>query len=256
MDLEVPRDLRRGRHGSEEDWLESARVLLALLASAFGHDDLGDVALLDVGCGTKLTKAVLEDGLPIGRYVGVDVSADIIDFLTASIDDPRFEFHHLDAHNDRYNPGGRPLQAFERLPVGDEGFDVISLFSVFTHLNPTDFRTMLELLREHVRPDGGLLFSLFVDQGVDPVVQAELERRIAAGDLATIRAVEARLAASGGDGPAIPDFVDRVPDQPLLEAVYSERYARELLAGTGWEPVELRQPVPGVIQHHFVCRPT
>ena len=51
------------------------------------------------------------------------------------------------------------------------------------------------------------------------------------------------------------DFVDRVPERPLLEAVYSEPYARQLVDGTGWEVVDLHPPVPSIVQHYFICRP-
>jgi SAM-dependent methyltransferase len=255
MHLEVPRDLHRGRHQTDAQWAASGSALLQLLARSFGRPDLGESSLLDVGCGTKFTKVILETGIPIGRYVGVDISADVISFLAANVHDPRFAFHHLDAHNDLYNPAGRPLESFTELPVGDERFDLVSLFSVFTHLAPHDYRAMLELLRPHVADDGGLLFSLFIDEGLDPAQRVafneELKRRREAGDVAVIRAIEARTAG----GAEVPDFVDRVPDRPLLEAVYSEPYARRLVEGTGWEVLGLHPPQPSVVQHYFVCRP-
>jgi len=255
MRLDVPRALHRGRHRSDEDWFASGVALLDLLSRSFGLPDLSSASLLDVGCGTKFTKVILEAGVPIRRYVGVDVSAEVIEFLAANVDDPRFAFCHLDAHNDLYNPTGQPLDSFKRLPVGDEQFDIISLFSVFTHLAPHDYRAMLELLRPHVAESGGLLFSLFVDQGIDPAQREafnrELKRRREAGDLEVIRAIEAH---AGGEF-EVPDFVDRIPDRPLLEAVYSERYARELIEGTGWEVVALHPPQLPIVQHHFVCRP-
>lgn len=258
MEFDVPRALRRGRwrHRDEDGWLASAHALLDLLTSSFGLADLSDTALLDMGCGTKLTKAILESRIPIGRYVGVDVSSDIIQFLTDSVHDSRFEFHHLDAHNDLYNPGGRPLDTFERLPVGEDLFGIISLFSVFTHLAPADYRAMLELLRPHVDPSGGLLFSVFIHQDeVDPALERAIERRVAAGDPDTLKAIEERLAAGAPAASEPPDFLDRIPERPLLEAVYSERYARELIEGTGWEVAALHPPRPAVIQHYFVCRP-
>jgi hypothetical protein len=49
-------------------------------------------------------------------------------------------------------------------------------------------------------------------------------------------------------------FKDLDPSRPLLWAVYSERYARELIEGTGWEVVSLWPP-DEYIQHHFVCAP-
>ena len=32
------------------------------------------IELLDVGCGTKLVKILLDDSLPIGHYTGIDVA--------------------------------------------------------------------------------------------------------------------------------------------------------------------------------------
>lgn len=211
--------LRRGARRTDEEWTAAAHALFALLAEATGRADLGDVALLDVGCGNKFAAAIVNDGVPIRRYVGIDTDEEVIRHLIEHVVDPRLAFHFLDAHNEMYNQAGQPLDSFGRLPVGEEQFDLISLFSVFTHLAPHDYRAMLELIRPHVAPDGKLIFSLFVDQG---------------------------------DGP---DFLDRVPDRPLLEAVYSEPYARRLIEGTGWEVDELRAPVRTVVQHHFICRP-
>jgi hypothetical protein len=50
------------------------------------------------------------------------------------------------------------------------------------------------------------------------------------------------------------DFQDLKPDRPLDWALYSERYARELVEGTGWEVLSL-EPPNEYIQHHFTCRP-
>lgn len=259
--LDVPKELQRGRHRSDEAWRASAIELLELLARSFGRTDLSDADVLDVGCGTKFTKVMLEEGLPIRRYVGVDSSAAIVDFLTSAVDDPRFAFHHLDAHNDLYNPGGLPLASFDRLPLGPELFDIICLFSVFTHLSPTDYRAMLKVLRPHVAPGGGLIFSLFVDARMTPEVRQainqEVKRRRDAGDPEVLSAIEARLSSADPDRiDEVPPFVDRVPDRPMLEAVYSEAYARELIEGTGWAAVSLHPPQPPVIQHYFICRPT
>lgn len=210
--LDVPPALRRGMPRRPDAWEGSAVTLLELI-----RDLHPDPVILDVGCGTRFAKVITERDIPVRGYVGVDVSAEIISFLNENVTDPRLAFHHLDAHNERYNPGGRPLDSFTRLPVGDE-FDVISLFSVFTHLAPHDFSTMLGLVRHHIADDGRLIFSLFL------------------GDV---------------DG-----FEDKVPARPLLEAVYAEAYARELIDGTGWQVISLNQPVRGVIQHYFVCRPS
>jgi SAM-dependent methyltransferase len=257
--LVVPRTLWRTAQHDMDAWLGSAEVLLGLVARSLGRADLSTTSLLDVGCGTKFTKVILERGVPIGRYVGVDTSADVVAYLKANVDDPRFEFHHLDAHNDLYNPEGQPLDSYGELPVGGETFDGICLFSVFTHLAPHDYRAMLELLRPCVSPTGGLVFSLFIDEGLRTEVHAALargiEKRLADGDASALAAVEERLkTCASPDG--IPDFVDRIPDQPMMQAVYSEPYARQLMDGTGWTPVALHPPEEPYVQHYFVCRPT
>lgn len=253
--LDIPRSLRRGRRRKDGEWLPVALGLLDLVANTLGRADLGSTSVLDVGCGTKFTTAFVNHGVPIKRYVGVDTDGDVIAYLAGHVNDPRLSFHHLNAHNDLYNAGGQPLASFERLPVGEEQFDVISLFSVFTHLAPHDYTAMLELLRPHVAPGGKLIFSLFVDEDIDPAQRdafnRELRRRREAGDPEVIAAIEARQAAPR----EIPDFLDRVPERPLLEAVYSEPYARRLLEGTGWDVMELRQPIRPIIQHHFICKP-
>lgn len=187
--------------------MASAVHLLGLLAERLGWPDLADRSVLDMGCGTKFTKAIVEHGLPVGRYVGVDTSAAVIELLRASVSDERFEFHHVPIRNQLYNPDGAPLAELDALPIDDEEFDAICLFSVFTHLDPPDFVSMLRLLRPYVAEDGRLLFSVFLhedsgtgfgirDQAPVPPVPAPfeeaLQQRLAAGD----REAEARLFAA------------------------------------------------------------
>jgi cyclopropane fatty-acyl-phospholipid synthase-like methyltransferase len=90
------------------------------------------------------------------------VSEEIIEFLRESVDDPRFAYHHVNAHNELYNPEGDPLS--EETELAEGKFDVICLYSVFTHLAPHNYRSMLKLLRRYVKPDGRLVFTLFIDE--------------------------------------------------------------------------------------------
>jgi SAM-dependent methyltransferase len=150
-----------GLIAGREEWFDSALFAIDLLTRTLGRSDLAGVEVLDVGCGTKIVKALLDHELPIGHYAGVDASSEVIEWLRANVSDPRFEFHHVDAHNAMYNPTGKDLATFELLPVEAGRFDLICLFSVYTHLAPHDFEAMLRLLRRHGRPDGVLLFSLF-----------------------------------------------------------------------------------------------
>ena len=256
--LPVPRILERAAYADREEWLRSSRFTVDLLARAAGRDDLSEVELLDVGCGTKIVKRLIDDSLPIGRYTGIDVSRDVIDWLQANVSDPRFEFHHFDAHNELYNPEGAPLASFELLPTGSVRFDLISLFSVFTHLAPDDFVAMLRLLRRHIKPDGTLLFSLYLEDPDHPSPYAQAVRDGLDSDDPAVRTrmaeavEEARRRAEAGDHD--PRFSDEIPDQPLMVARYQRDYALELFEGTGWE-IESVHPPERYIQHYMVCRP-
>lgn len=237
--LRVPAHLQRGARRDEEAAIESAVRLLDHMCRRVGIADLGETDVLDVGCGDKFTQALLHRSLPIQRYVGVDVYREMIEYLKEAVPDPRFEYHHIDAHNEMYNPEGQPLAADTELPVEPAGFDLICLISVFTHLAPHDYVTMLHVLRRHIRPGGRLFFSVFIDE-------------LTEGG----HSLMDKLARDLGGSPArtVDTFKDFHPRKPLFWAVYSERYARELIEGTGWKVESLSPPEP-FVQHHFVCSP-
>ena len=91
--FEVPPQLRRGgtKHKAEE-YVEEGRDLLAYMSDTLGLPDLGTSDVLDVGCGTNFTEAILKYGIVIGSYTGTDVYKPMIDHLGQSTNDPRFTF--------------------------------------------------------------------------------------------------------------------------------------------------------------------
>jgi SAM-dependent methyltransferase len=255
--LPVPPGLQRGAHDTREEWVESGLFSVDLLCRELGRKDLAGVDLLDVGCGTKIVKTLLDNSMRIGRYVGIDVSSEVIDWLQANVSDPRFEFHRLDAHNAMYNPEGTDLASFKLLPVGGRYFDLICLFSVFTHLAPHDYVAMLRLVRRHAKPDARLLFSLFLREsaGEEQFAQA-VEARLASADPEVRRRTEAAIGRLLERRAAQDDsrFIDEVPDHPLQIARYESGYALELVDGTGWKVLELHPP-ERFIQHYMICAP-
>lgn len=250
--LNIPSRLKRGAYKDQETTIESAVYLIRYMCDRLGIADLSVWDMLDVGCGTKFTQAFVDRGLPVGSYVGVDVYAEMIDFLKQNVADPRFEYHHIDVRNERYNPDAPPMTEDTDLGVGDRRFHLICLFSVFTHLAPHDYRTMLRLLRRYVRPDGRLIYTLFIDEltnsghgFVDSIDRALASRREPG------REVDRRVKDAARD---VKPFVDLDPDRPLLRALYSREYAYELIEGTGWTPLGLLPPNEHA-QHHFICAP-
>ena len=95
--LPVPGNLQRGNHRLRQEWIESGVFAVDVLRRTVERPDLDGLDVLDVGCGTKIVKTLLDNALAIGSYVGVDVSVEVIDWLNENVSDPRFEFHHLDA---------------------------------------------------------------------------------------------------------------------------------------------------------------
>jgi len=239
--FEVPPRLRRGgtKHKADE-YVEEGRDLLAYMSETLGLPGLAASELLDVGCGTKFTEAIHKYDIPIGSYTGIDVYKPMIDHLAQTTNDPRFTFHHMNTHNEMYNPEGQPLGADTQLPVGDQQFDIICLYSVFTHLAPHDYANMLHVLRPYIKETGKLIFSLFVDE------------RSGTG----YGLIEDIAADSPGEWqPSGQPFRDAYPGKPLQWALYSREHAFELIEGTGWKVEELLMPNP-YVQHHFVCTPS
>ena len=126
-----------------------------------------------------------------------------------------------------------------RLPLGDQKFDVICLYSVFTHLAPHDYNTMLQVIRPYIKSTGKLVFSVFVDE-LSGTGYGLIEK---------IARDSADTWQPGGQA-----FRDAYPGKPLQWALYSREHALELIDGTGWEVQELLMPTAEV-QHHFICTP-
>lgn len=254
--LEVPAKFRRSAGSVAKRTDESALFLIRHVCESLGLPDLSGIEVLDVGCGTKFSEAFLNHDVPVKQYVGVDVYGEMIEFLQNEVDDPRFEYVHLDVCNELYNPDAPPMTAATDLGVGPRRFDLVWLFSVFTHLSPDDFRSMLHLLRRYVRDSGTLFFTVFLNErstseyGAAEALTRAIEAAIAEG-----RDLPPELAEALDRDPAEPpDFVDVYPDQPLLVALYSRRYVLELIDAAGWG-VDTILPPNEFAQHSVVCRP-
>jgi SAM-dependent methyltransferase len=237
--LSVPPALRRGGKKSDEQrYVKDGRDLLAYMCRALGLDSLVNSRVLDMGCGTKFTQAILEYDIPIGAYIGVDVYKEMIEFLRSNTADPRMSFHHVNTHNDMYNQGGEALSESTRLPIDEYSCDIICLFSVFTHLAPADYTNMLRFMRRYARIGAKLIFTLYLDE-VSNNGHGLIEQIVAAQDKPW--------------RPSGLPFRDAYPGKPLQWALYSREYAHELIAGTDWRVEELRLPT-ALAQHHFICQ--
>lgn len=220
--LIVPAHLRRGAPGQKQRITaeDSGCELLDLMRTRLQIQDFSNSSILDIGCGTRIPEALLGKSIPIRRYVGMDVDEELVSFLNCHIKDERLQFFRLNVHNRNYNPSGDLLMPDSRLPI-EESFDVICLFSVFTHLDPRDSDCMLAILNRYISSSGKLIFTCFLDDDI-----------------------------SG--------FDDMNPEKPLELAVYSTSFMQHLIARNGWKIEKLYPPTQSssgywLMQHCFVC---
>jgi SAM-dependent methyltransferase len=221
MPLVIPQQFRRNSHMVKAaGYDESAQEILQLMADRLQIKGFSDTHILDVGCGTRFSAYMINHGVAVKSYTGVDVDKAIIDFLQseASTQDSRFRYAHWPVHNAMYNPTGTPLALQNSLPLAGQ-FDVIWLFSVFTHLNPEDADAMLRILRKHIAENGKLIFTCRINNAVD-------------------------------------GFVDRIPEKPLLRAVFSQTLMEKLLTDNGWVIDHFYKNDPrDFIRNYYICSP-
>jgi SAM-dependent methyltransferase len=168
-----PASLRRCTSEFRNDryYLDSARHEAVRLIKHCGLSPQDRV--LDLGCGAgRLALGILDVVGAIRGYEGIDVDRYAIEWCRHWIeeDHPAFRFTRLDVHNDRYNPAGRiRLNARFRFDFPDRHFDVIYLYSVFTHMKPADTRVYLREMRRVLAPKGSVFLTAYLEPDVPDV---------------------------------------------------------------------------------------
>jgi SAM-dependent methyltransferase len=124
---------------------------------------------LDFGCGVgRLPIGMLAEFGETTGYEGVDVDEDCVRWCKRHIErrHPGFHFHRIDAANRRYNPEGRTGCD---LPFERQTFDVIYLYSVFSHMLVDDVNGYLQQFARILKPTGCVFLTAFVEEGVPDV---------------------------------------------------------------------------------------
>lgn len=167
--LVVPPEFNRNSHtvSSLMSSEKSGHWLLERMRQEIGFNDYHDIRLLDFGCGVRFSQAIINNDLPIGRYVGIDNYGPMIEFLRRKVSDSRFEYVFLDAFHAMYNSQGTPLSSETTLPLRAHDFDLACMFSVITHQNPPQSQQIFSLLRRYVKDDGHLFFTFFLDSDIE-----------------------------------------------------------------------------------------
>jgi len=194
--------------------------LIEYMCERIGISSLDGLDVLDLGCGVRFADAIVNRDILLKSYVGIEVEKEIVDFLTENCPDKRLSFVHFDARHPIYNRGGASLLGDAELPINHKKFDVACLFSVITHQIPEDTRSLLSILRRHVRDDGRLFFS------------ATLQ----AGDFG---------------------YREMFPETPTANSVYTPELLTTIVEASGWRILSVEGPAPrGLpIQDSLLCAP-
>jgi len=149
-------------------------------ALAFYKDEVGlrpESCMLDIGCGIgrktlPLTTFLAGNSL----YVGMDIDGREITWCSRNITPsyPRFVFITMDVFNKFYNPSGGVMPDQLVLPFPDNSFDVVSLWSVFTHMFPKDVVHYFHEAHRVLKPSGTFVASYYL-------INDHAKREVAAG---------------------------------------------------------------------------
>ena len=100
-----------------------------------------DTRILEIGCSYgRLPIGLLAEfgGVlagdqppPLQGYVGLDVDAEAVEWCSRNLPG---QYVHLDVENARYNPRGELIREGFRFPFEDDSFELIYLYSVFSHM--------------------------------------------------------------------------------------------------------------------------
>ena len=143
----------------DEDPNYVSKYLLNDLFAYFDPTDFNGARILDFGCGSGASTAILARTFPDSSIVGIELEPDLL-----SIARQRANFYCLKNVEFHLSPS-----AFD-LPPNIETFDYVVMSAVYEHLLPNERKVVLNKLWECIRKGG----ALFLDQTPNQLFPIEL----------------------------------------------------------------------------------
>ena len=169
-----PKEMRFGgvEYRDDDTYVRSGEGHVRLLQQTCGLSATRKV--LDIGCGpARLLTGLLSVYGSISEYVGLDVHKPSIDWALKHLNNPEggVSFQWLNVANKRYNARGQAVNETVQFPVPANRFDVVVLFSVFSHMGLANIRPYLFEIKRILAVKGKVYLTLFVEHGVPDEVE-------------------------------------------------------------------------------------
>ncbi len=118
--------------------------------------------VLDIGCGIgRLARPLTGFLNENGRYEGFDIVKDGVEWCKKHYHGfPNFNFTYIPLQNDLYNLDSKVVADKFVFPYKGSAFDIATLISVFTHMQPGEVENYLHEIARVLKP-GGHCFATF-----------------------------------------------------------------------------------------------
>jgi SAM-dependent methyltransferase len=156
-----------------QDWKDDAYYLKSAKKEVERLKNLtcitSDSKILDIGAGQGRLAIGLSQYIDdFDKYYGLDVDLRSVNWCKKNItsDESRFSFIHLDVYNARYNKKGLPFHDPLVFPFVNDYFDLVFLYSVFTHMTKTEVVGYLFEISRVLNRSGEVFFTIYVAEDV------------------------------------------------------------------------------------------
>ena len=162
MGYQIPIDLMLLTGGGPDTFDAISSAHINNIQQWVGLD--ADHTVLEIGCGIGRDAIPLTKILRNGRYVGIDIIKRSIDWCSENIstNNKNFQFYHFDVKDQLHNSGGIAQTIDITLPLKNNSVDRIILYSVFTHMFPSDIEHYLREFKRVLKTDGLVFATTFI----------------------------------------------------------------------------------------------